>query len=538
VIEASDGTEAEMATDTATTRPEEAVPLLRMSGITKRFPGVLANDAVDFEVQAGEVHALFGENGAGKSTLMRILYGLYRPDEGEIQINGAPVVISSPAAAIRNGIGMIHQHFMLVNTLTVVENVALGLKSSRGPLTDLGKVKARLMELAERHGLEVPPEALVWQLSVGERQRVEILKALYRDVSLLVLDEPTAVLTPHEVDDLFRVLRQLASSGRGLVFISHKVNEVLDLSDQITVLRAGKRVGTLSRQDASHSRLIQMMVGHELSSDIRPAAAPAGEKRLVVRGLCVTGDRGQDAVRDVDLEVDAGEIVGIAGVSGNGQRELAEAIAGIRAPKSGSVTLDGTETAGSPPARVRGAGLAYVPEERMRDGIVPDFTVAENLMLVDNSNPPYSRFGFLRSRTIRRHCQELVDAFNVKTPSLDTPARNLSGGNIQKLIMARELSGEPRLLLVAQPTRGIDIGAAQYIHHRLVEQRDAGTAVLIISEDLDEVMSISDRILVMYEGRIIGTADPRTSTREAIGFMMAGVSADAVDAPEPATTRG
>jgi general nucleoside transport system ATP-binding protein len=517
----------------ASAHPEEAVPLLRMSGITKRFPGVLANDDVDFNVAAGEVHALFGENGAGKSTLMRILYGLYRPDSGRIAINGAEVGITSPAAAIAHGIGMIHQHFMLVNTLTVVENVALGLKSSRGPLTDLAKVSTRLEALAERHGLQVDPRALIWQLSVGERQRVEILKALYRDARLLVLDEPTAVLTPGEVDDLFEVLRQLAINGHGLVFISHKVNEVLELSDRITVLRAGRAVGTLSRQDASRARLVEMMVGRDLAPDVRPGAAAGGERRLVVSGLKVTGDRGQESVRGVDLEVGAGEIVGIAGVSGNGQRELAETIAGIRAPSSGSIRLGGTEVAGAPPAQIREAGLAYVPEERMRDGVVPDFTVAENLLLVDNDKRAFSRYGFLRARAIRQHCQELVDAFDIKTPGLNTPTRNLSGGNIQKLIMARELSGEPRVLLVAQPTRGIDIGAAQYIHARLVEQRDAGTAVLIISEDLDEVMSLSDRIVVMYEGRIIGTADPRTSTREAIGLMMAGVGAEP-SPPSPA----
>ncbi|MDA8266674.1 MAG: ABC transporter ATP-binding protein [Actinomycetota bacterium] len=502
---------------------EEAVPLLQMSAITKRFPGVLANDGVDFDVAAGEVHALFGENGAGKSTLMRVLYGLYRPDEGKIAINGKATEISSPAAAIRQGIGMIHQHFMLVNTLTVVENIALGLKSSRGPLTDLRRVAKRVRELADSHGLKVSTDALVWQLSVGERQRVEILKALYRDANILVLDEPTAVLTPNEVDDLFRVLRQLAAAGRGLVFISHKVNEVLELSDRITVLRAGRRVGTLSREAASRESLVEMMVGHDISAEIRQAPAAGGDKRLVLAGLTVRGDRGQEAVRGVDLTVESGEIVGIAGVSGNGQRELAEAIAGIRAPEGGSALIDGKEVLGAPPDRVRAAGLAYVPEERMRDGIVPDFSVAENLMLVESGRPPFSHLGFLRARTIRRHCQKLVEEFAVKTPSLDTPARNLSGGNIQKLIMARELSGRPRVLLVAQPTRGIDVGAATYIHKRLVEQRDAGTAVLIISEDLDEVMSLSDRILVMFEGRVIGTADPRTSTREAVGLLMAGV---------------
>ncbi len=343
-------------------------------------------------------------------------------------------------------------------------------------------------------------------------------------MSLLVLDEPTAVLTPGEVGDLFGVLRRLRADGRGLVFISHKVNEVLDLSDRISVLRAGRSVGTMSRAEATRDRLIEMMVGHQLSAELRPAAAAPGAARLHVRDLRVRGDRGVDAVRGLDLEVHEGEIVGIAGVSGNGQRDLAEAIAGIRPPEEGSVVLDGKELAGASPADVRSAGFAYVPEERMRDGVIGDFSVAENLLLVDNDKPAYARFGFLRQRAIRRHCEQLVEDFAVKTPSIDTPARNLSGGNIQKLIMARELSCEPRVLLVASPTRGIDVGSARYIHQRLIAQRDAGTAVLVISEDLDEVMAISDRILVMYEGRIIGSADPSTSTREAIGLMMAGVA--------------
>jgi general nucleoside transport system ATP-binding protein len=502
---------------------EGATPLLEMRGITKRFPGVVANDGVDFDVLAGEVHTLFGENGAGKTTLMRVLYGLYRPDDGEIFFKGDRVTISSPAEAIRLGIGMIHQHFMLVNTLTVAENVALGLKSSRGPLTDLKVVTARLEELGERHGLRVDPKSYIWQLSVGERQRVEILKALYRDVSLLVLDEPTAVLTPNEVDDLFNVLRQLAAGGRGLIFISHKVAEVLELSNRITVLRNGRRVDTVQRAETTRERLIEMMVGHQLSADLRPPPRAEGGARLVVSGLRVHGDRGDEAVRGVDLEVHEGEIVGIAGVSGNGQRDLAEAIAGIRAPTAGSVTIDGKKVTGASPARVRAAGLAYVPEERMRDGVISDFSVAENLMLVDNRSHDFSRFGFLRRRAIDRRCRQLVEDFTVKTPDIDTPTRNLSGGNIQKLIMARELSGHPAVLLVAQPTRGIDVGSALYIHERLVEQRNAGTAVLIISEDLDEVMTISDHVVVMYEGRIIGSADPRTSTRQAIGLLMAGI---------------
>ena len=540
------------ATTPASPRDRGEAPILEMRGITKRFTGVVANDRVDFDVRAGEVHTLFGENGAGKSTLMRVLYGLYHPDAGEIRIAGVPVVISSPADAIRRGIGMIHQHFMLVQTLTVADNVALGLPSSRGPLTDPDRVSARIRQLSEAYHLRVDPEAVVWQLSVGERQRVEIVKALYRNVSLLILDEPTAVLTPQEVDDLFAVLRRMAADGKGLVFISHKVNEVLGLSDRITVLRAGRNVGTMPVAEASRDRLVQMMVGHALKAPEpsvtgaigegpapgRPhvAAAPAAtagtvsgdavpssQGRLSVRDLRVKGDRGVEAVRGITLEVHAGEIVGIAGVSGNGQRELAETISGLRRPTSGSILLEGTELAGGTPARGRAAGLGYVPEERMRDGVVADFSVAENLILVDSRGPAFSRFGFLRSAQIRRRCEALVAAFDIRTPGLDTPVRNLSGGNIQKLIMARELSRGPRVLLVAQPTRGIDVAAAQYIHARLREQRRQGTAVLIVSEDLDEVMSLADRVLVMYEGAIIGEADPRTSTRAEIGLMMAGV---------------
>jgi len=433
------------------------------------------------------------------------------------------VTITSPADAIAHGIGMIHQHFMLVPTLTVAENVALGLRSTRGPLKDLARVSARIEELSSAYGLKVTPSAVVWQLSVGERQRVEIMKALYRDARLLVLDEPTAVLTPGEVDDLFRVLRQMTADGRGLVFISHKIREVMALSDRITVLRGGRRVGTVRPAETSPEALADMMVGHRIARDRRGEASTPGEVRLQVQGLRVRGDRGADAVRDVSLDVRAGEIVGIAGVSGNGQRELAEAIAGLRTPAAGSIRIDGIELAGHGPAASRRAGLGYVPEERMRDGVVPDFTVAENLILTDSHSDAVTHRGFLRRHAIRRRAGDLVTAFDVRTPSLDTPTRNLSGGNIQKLIMARELSGDPAVLLVAQPTRGIDLAASHYIHDRLLEHRARGIAILIVSEDLDEVISLSDRILVMYEGAIIGEAGPETSTREAIGLMMAGV---------------
>ncbi len=517
--------------------------LLEMRGITKRFPGVLANDRVDFDVVPGEIHALFGENGAGKSTLMRILYGLYRPDEGEIRLRGDRVDISSPAVAIQQGIGMIHQHFMLVQTLTVAENVALGVKSSRGPLTDLGRVSRRIRQLSQTYGLRVEPEAYIWQLSVGERQRVEIIKALYRDVSLLVLDEPTAVLTPQEVRDLFVVLKQLVAGGLSIVFISHKVNEVLELSRRITVLRGGRKIATVRGADTTVDELADMMVGHQVAAVGSLADREPGPVGLAVSNLQVAGDRGAEAVRGLSLRVRSGEIAGIAGVSGNGQRELAEAIAGLRQPASGHIEIGGTDTTRSHPRAVREAGLAYVPEERMRDALIGDLTIAENLILVATGDPAYSRWGFLRSREIRRHGRQLVTEFDIRTPSLDTPARNLSGGNIQKLIMARELSGSPKVLLVAQPTRGIDVAASAYIHQRLIKQRADGTAVLIISEDLDELMSISDRILVIYEGAVISEVDPRTASREAIGLMMAGVpavpapSAEADLARQPAPDR-
>jgi general nucleoside transport system ATP-binding protein len=508
---------------------QAATPMLSMRGITKRFPGVVANDRVDFDVRAGEVHTLLGENGAGKSTLMRVLYGLYQAEEGEILLNGDPVDITSPAAAIRHGIGMIHQHFMLVPTLTVAQNVALGLKSSRGPLTDLDRVSARIRDLSRSYSLKVDPAAYVWQLSVGERQRVEIMKALYRNATLLVLDEPTAVLTPQEVEDFFVILRQMVEDGRGLVFISHKIREVLALSDRITVLRGGRVVGTVFPADVSRRDLAHMMVGREVRG-VEPAGATAeGEVRLAVSDLTVRGDREGDAVRGVSLEVRSQEIVGIAGVSGNGQRELAEAVAGLRPAAGGSIRLDGVEVAGRGPAEVRDVGLGYVPEERMRDGVIGDFSVSDNLMLVNSRSPAYTWWGLLRRKVIRRHCDELVSAFGVKTPGLDTPTHNLSGGNIQKLILARELSGKPRVLLVSQPTRGVDVGATEYIHSRLMDQRRAGTAILIVSEDLDEIMSLCDRVIVMYEGQIVGQVDPRVTSRETIGLMMAGVRGEGTD---------
>lgn len=507
---------------------------LEMRGIVKQFPGVLANDHIDFDVHRGEIHTLLGENGAGKSTLMKILYGLHQPDRGQILINGEPVTIRSPADAIANGIGMIHQHFMLVETLTVAENVALGLPSSRGLLMDLKAVSERIDQLSDAYGIKVDPNAYVWQLSVGEQQRVEIIKALYRKAALLALDEPTAVLTPQEVEDLFVTLRAMAAEGHPLIFISHKLHEVLDISDRITVLRDGRKIGTVPGRGATRASLAKMMVGREviLEHDRRPAVI--GNARLEVRGLRSLNDRGLEALRGIDLEVRSGEILAIAGVSGNGQRELAQVVAGLRTPTAGTILLDGVDVTSWGPGERRGAGLAYIPEKRMTDGVIQQFTVAENLMLHNYDKPPYAKAGFLVLGEIQQHCDQLIEEFRVKTPTQDTLLKALSGGNIQKMILARELSGSPKVLIAAQPTRGVDIGATEYIHQRLLDQRffrgalpdqgQMGTATLLISEDLDEILALADRIAVLYEGRIMGIVAREDATVEQLGLMMAGVT--------------
>ncbi len=493
-----------------------------MCGITKRFPGVLANNQVDFDVLSGEVHALLGENGAGKSTLMKILYGLYQPDEGEIRLNGEKVAIHSPADAIRLGIGMIHQHFMLVPTLTVTENVALGLKSSRGMRTDLDRVEARIEELAALYGLKVDPDALVWQLSVGQQQRVEILKALYRGAALLILDEPTAVLTPQEVDEFFVTLEQMKKDGHALIFISHKLHEVIQLCNRVTVLRDGHVIGTQTTAGVTRHQLAEMMVGRPIAAQPQRATVDLGEVRLKLRDVEALSDREHPALRGVSFDLRGGEIVGLAGVSGNGQRELAEVIAGLRPTTGGEITLGDRSTTGQGPRTIMDLGLSYIPEERMRDGMIKDFTVSENIILREFDKPPYSRAGFLNRGEIRLNSTTLVKEFNVKTPTLETPVKNLSGGNIQKIVLARELSREPRVIVAAQPTRGLDIGATEYVHSRLLEQRELGTATLLISEDLDEILALSDRILVIFHGRIMGDVPRAEATAEKLGLMMTG----------------
>ena len=503
------------------------IQTMEMCDVTKTFPGVLANDRVCFDIHQGEVHALLGENGAGKSTLMRQLYGLYKPDEGEIKINGNVVFFNSPADAIAAGIGMIHQHFMLVPTFSVAENVALGLKSTREPLKDLDKVSKRINELSKLYGLKVDPSAYVWQLSVGEQQRVEIIKALYRGASLIILDEPTAVLTPQEVDDLFNTLRQMAEDGHSLVFISHKLNEVLAISQRVTVLRDGRVIGTRNTNEVTKNELVKMMVGREVRP-LAPQPLKRGPVCLEIKGLKAMGDRGTEALRGIDLEIHSGEIVGLAGVSGNGQRELAECLAGVRKVNAGTILLDGMDATSMDVKERVDAGLAYIPEERMRDGAIREFSVEENIFLHDHASPRFTHGMFLDFTRMKDFASSLVRSFSVKTPSLDTPIKNLSGGNIQKLIMARELSRQPKLLVAAQPTRGVDIGATEYIHQRLLQQREEGTAILLISEDLDEIIELSDRIAVLYEGRIMGIVERDQATQEQIGLMMAGIKMNEV----------
>lgn len=501
----------------------ERILNLEMRGIVKKFPGVLANDHVDFDVHAGEVHALLGENGAGKSTLMKILYGLYGPDEGEILINGKPVQIHSPTDAIQLGIGMIHQHFMLVDTLTVAENVALGLPSSRGFLTDLDRVSARIQELAKIYGLYVDPNAYIWQLAVGQRQRVEIIKALYRGADLLILDEPTAVLTPQEVDEFFITIRQMVVEGHAIIFISHKLHEVLAISQRVTVLRDGKSVATRPTQGATKSDLAQLMVGREVRMVPEKTNIHCSDVLLELRNLQAQSDLGTAGLRGVDLKVHGCEILGLAGVSGNGQRELAQVVCGLRPATGGEVILEGQNVLGLTPGQLTHKMMSYIPEERMKDGMVQEFSISENMILRDHNRDPFARNGLMRHAAISAFADRLIDFFRIKTPSRETQARHLSGGNIQKVVLARELSRSPRVLIAAQPTRGLDIGATEYVHVRLLEEREKGTAILLISEDLDEILALADRIAVIYEGRIMDVVERENATPERLGLLMAGV---------------
>ena len=502
-------------------------PVLEMRGITKRFPGIVANDAVDFDLRPGEVHALLGENGAGKSTLMNILYGLYTPDEGEIRVRGKKIVMHSPRDAISQGIGMVHQHFMLIPVMTVAENVVLADEPRQaGVLLDYDEAERRVRELAARFKFGIDPGAKIENISVAQQQRVEILKALYRKADILILDEPTAVLTPPEAKELFEILRELITDGLSVIFISHKLDEVLEISDRITTLRRGKMIETIDREGATEAGLAKMMVGREVLLRVDKKPPQAGDPMLVVEGLSVTDDRGLPAVRDVSFEVREGEIVGIAGVDGNGQSELIDALAGLRKPDSGRVLVGGEDVTSESVRQHLDDGIGHIPEDRQRRGLVLEFTLAENLAFFAYRQPPLSRFGWLRPRRMIERAKGLLTAYDVRGGGPQTRAAGLSGGNQQKVVLAREVERDPKVLVAAQPTRGLDVGAIEFVHRRLIEERDEGRAILLVSFELEEVLSLSDRILVVYEGRIAGEFPP-TATQEELGLAMVGGTREA-----------
>jgi ABC-type uncharacterized transport system ATPase subunit len=502
--------------------------VLEAKNITKKFPGVLANDNVNFDLHKGEIHALLGENGAGKTTLMNILYGLYLPESGEILVNGKPVIIHSPKDTIALGIGMVHQHFMLIPVFTVAENIMLGDETIHyGMVLDQKAVSNRVRELSQQYGLEVDPEALVGQLSVGEQQRVEIVKALYRNAQILILDEPTAVLTPQEAEDLFVIMRELTKRGVSIIFITHKLKEVLAVADRITAMRRGVVVGTTTPAETDEHKLASMMVGREVILTVEKAPAKPAEVVLNVENLTILDDRDIEVVRQLGFDVHAGEILGIAGVQGNGQTELVEALTGLRKRKSGKVVLSGKEIPELKPRLNVEAGQAHIPEDRHKHGLVLAFSIADNEVLCTYYQPPFAHGMQRDQNAVFDNAVKLVERFDIRTPSPLLPARKLSGGNQQKVIVARELSRPIKLLIANQPTRGLDVGSIEYIHKQIVEMRDQGIAVLLVSAELDEILSLSDRIAVMFHGKIVATMDADKATRSELGLLMAGATPEA-----------
>ena len=504
---------------------------LEARGITKSFPGVLANDKVNFQLERGEIHALLGENGAGKSTLMNVLYGLYKPDAGEVLVNGEPIEMRDPKDAIRHGIGMVHQHFMLVPVMTVAENIMLGEEETKNATAFMGllakldrrTVEDRVRTLSHQYGLDVDPTALVMTLPVGVQQRAEIIKALYREARILILDEPTAVLTPQEAEGLFAVMRTLVADGVSIVFITHKLREVMAVADRITVMRSGVVVGSTTPAETSESELAEMMVGREVLLEVEKGPAQPGELMLQVEKLMVRDDRDSLAVNDLSFWVCTGEVLGIAGVQGNGQTELVEALSGLRKVESGRALLDGRDLANEPPRRWIEGGLTHIPEDRQKRGLVLTFPVRDNLSLVSYYREPFSYGMVLDEEYAAENADRLIREYDIRTPSAATTTSTLSGGNQQKVIVAREMSRPVKLLLAAQSTRGLDVGSIEYIHRRIIEQRDAGCAVLLVSAELDEILALSDRVAVMYKGTILDTLPIEEASRERIGLLMAGV---------------
>jgi simple sugar transport system ATP-binding protein len=503
-----------------------SLPIVEMKGITKRFPGVLANDEIDLSLYAGEVHALLGENGAGKTTLMNILYGLYRSDSGQIFVRGNQVTINSPKDAIEHKIAMVHQHFELVPTLTVAENVGLGLKAKKWILLDLDTVTKRINELAKQYSLPVNPSAKIEQLSVGERQRVEIIKALYRYANVLILDEPTAVLTTQEAEGLFQFLRSMAAEGRAVVIITHKLPEVIEVSQRVTVLRNGKVVDQLMTKDTNPEDLAEKMVGKEiLHKNVQLEGSPSPQVLLEVKGVSTRNDKGLPALNNISLSLKKGEILGLAGVSGNGQTELAEVLTGMRKVTSGKIFVEGTDLTNASPREIIKHDVGQIPEDRMGAGLLLDMSIAENLVLEIRDDPRFEKKYMIDNEQVRQNAERLVKEYSISCASVDAPARTLSGGNMQKAILAKVLSRDPKILIAAQPTAGLDVGAAEFIHQTLRERRKQGVGILLISGDLNEIVSLSDRIAVIYEGKIMGEMPTAEAKLEKIGLMMGGVAA-------------
>ncbi len=498
--------------------------VLEAKGLTKQFPGVLANDNINFDLRKGEIHALLGENGAGKSTLMNLIYGLHHPDKGEIIVNGKPIAIHSPSDSIAAGIGMVHQHFMLIPVFSVAENVMLGDETTKRGSLDRNHVAGRINEISKQYGLDVDPNALVGTLPVGLQQRVEIVKTLYRNAEIVILDEPTAVLTPQEADDLFRIMRDLTARGVSIIFITHKLKEVLAIADRITVMRSGRVINTVLPSETDSAQLANMMVGRQVILTVNKKDHQAGDEILKVEGLTVRDQRNLESVHHVSFTVRGGEVLGIAGVQGNGQTELSEALTGLRSPSGGKVFIGSHDVTGKSPRVITETGLAHIPEDRQRHGLVLSYSIIDNMALCDYYRAPYSLRGVIQPKILDENAGKLIKAYDVRTPSAFVNAGKLSGGNQQKVIVARELSRSNVKLVVAnQPTRGLDVGSIEYIHKELINMRDRGVAVLLVSAELDEIMSLSDRIAVMYRGQIVATVNTKEATREQLGLWMAGV---------------
>jgi len=500
--------------------------VIEMKNITKVFAGTIANDDVNFQLLKGETHVLLGENGAGKTTLMNILYGLYQPEKGQIIINGKQVKMASPNDAIKLGIGMVHQHFMLVNNFTVAENIVLGAEPRKGIRLDIKKAIQDVKEISKKYGFAIDPNEIIEDISVGQQQKVEILKALYRGANILILDEPTAVLTPQEIKELGIIIRNLEKEGKSVILITHKLKEVMSMSDRVTILRRGKITGTVNTKETSIDNLAELMVGRKVNFIVEKKSNQVGREILRVEKLVAKDHRGVNVVNGVDLSVYAGEIVGIAGVDGNGQSELVEVLTGLRKPVSGKIELNGKSIFGKSPREITNNGISHIPEDRQRRGLILKNSLFENSVLGIHNKKPFSRGIVMNYKVIREHCKKLIEEFDVRTPSDEVSAASLSGGNQQKLIAAREIMKDPDLLIASQPTRGLDVGAIEYIHKRLVGERDNKKAVLLISLELDEILALSDRIAVIYDGKIVSIMDRKDATESKLGILMAGGTLD------------